>query len=152
VCRLVRLPDVLLDPTMSDPSLLAILFVSSSSKGSHLVFRWPTRPQAVRRLARPKPITRQLDYAWRAAHPANDKFGPEDRPFAISTHGNTTDALGLVNDSTASQNNKSKSAETTLHDDDDIQNPSYEWKLQEWGGPLGPRDMPGMPGDHVPRT
>jgi nitrogen permease regulator 3-like protein len=136
----------LLNPTMSDPSLLAILFVSSSSKGSHLVFRWPTRPQAVRRLARPKPITRQLDYAWRAAHPTNNRSEPEDRPFAISTHGNT-DALGLINDSTANKNKAAETRAKSLYDDDE-QNPAYEWKLQEWGGHLGSRD--GNPGSTAP--
>ena len=127
------------DSTMSDPSLLAILFVSSSSKGSHLVFRWPTRPQAVKRLARPKPIARQLDYAWRAAHPTNNVFEPEDRPFTISTAGNH-DALGLVKESNANYDRSRSRAPSRgpgPYPEDDVQSPAYEWKLQDWGDHIG---------------
>lgn len=121
---------------MSDPSLLAILFVSSSSKGSHLVFRWPTRPRAVKRLARPKPIARQLDYAWRAAHPTNNTFEPEDRPFAISTLGNNG-ALGLVKETNTNYDSRAPSRGPQSFPEDDVQSPAYEWKLQDWGDHVG---------------
>jgi nitrogen permease regulator 3-like protein len=107
---------------MSDPCLLAILFVSSSSKGSHLAFRWPARPKAVRRLARPRPIVNQVDYAWRAAHPSvESSLEPPDRPFSIGTKGGkerqeSIEGLGLDN----------MEGETPVH------TPAYEWRLQDW--------------------
>ena len=131
-----RLPNVSLDPTMSDPSLLAILFFSSSSKGSHLVFRWPTRPKAVRRLARPKPITRQVDYAWRAAHPENNTHEPEDRPFTISTHGDV-DTLGLVNTHYMIHRSEAAGTGPRAFQDDDVQSAAFEWKLKDWRDHFG---------------
>jgi nitrogen permease regulator 3-like protein len=107
---------------MSDPCLLAIFFVSSSSKGSHLAFRWPARPKAVLRLARPYPIVNQVDYAWRAAHPsAESSLEPPDKPFSIGTNGGkerqeSIKGLGLEN----------MEGETPIH------TPAYEWRLQDW--------------------
>ena len=55
---------------MSDKNfLLAILLVTSSSKGHSIVFRWPSQPQPARRLSRPLPRDDSLpDYSWRASH------------------------------------------------------------------------------------
>ena len=53
-------------------SLLAILLVTSSAKGSNLVFRWPPRPSVHPRLARPRPhhdsTCFHADNPWRAAN------------------------------------------------------------------------------------
>ncbi|EGN98979.1 hypothetical protein SERLA73DRAFT_90104 [Serpula lacrymans var. lacrymans S7.3] len=51
-------------------SLLSILLVTSSAKGSSVVFRWPPCPQTSSRLARPRPPSDnlQLDNPWRAAN------------------------------------------------------------------------------------
>lgn len=53
-------------------SLLAILLVTSSAKGSTLVYRWPPNPITSPRLSRPLPeqtsFPSQLDNPWRAAH------------------------------------------------------------------------------------
>ena len=50
-------------------TLLAILLVTSSAKGSSLVYRWPPSPKSSPRLARPRPFPTisQLDNPWRAA-------------------------------------------------------------------------------------
>ncbi|KAL4247623.1 Nitrogen permease regulator 3 [Abortiporus biennis] len=53
-------------------TLLAILLVTSSAKGSSLVYRWPPLPQTIPRLARPRPkhatICKHADNPWRAAN------------------------------------------------------------------------------------
>ncbi|THH00235.1 hypothetical protein EW026_g2293 [Hermanssonia centrifuga] len=53
-------------------SLLAILLVTSSAKGSSLVYRWPPHPVSTRRLARPRPkhdnTCVHADNPWRAAY------------------------------------------------------------------------------------
>lgn len=53
-------------------TLLAILLVTSSAKGSSLVYRWPPNPQTTPRLSRPKPKTDssylQADNPWRASN------------------------------------------------------------------------------------
>lgn len=98
------------------------------------MFRWPTRPQAVKRLARPLPVARQVDYAWRAAHPTNNRFEPEDRPFAISTLG-AQDALGLVKETNASYDSRAPSRGP--FSEDGMQSPAYEWKLQDWSDHIG---------------
>ncbi|KII89860.1 hypothetical protein PLICRDRAFT_40032 [Plicaturopsis crispa FD-325 SS-3] len=52
-------------------TLLALLLVTSSAKGSSLVYRWPPSPTSSTRLSRPKPPNvldpSQLDNPWRAA-------------------------------------------------------------------------------------
>ena len=52
-------------------SLVAILLVTTSSKGSNLVFHWPPYPSTQPRLARPKPRYEEknalLDNVWIAA-------------------------------------------------------------------------------------
>lgn len=52
-------------------SLLAILLVTSSAKGSSLVYRWPPQPSSRPRLARPRPhhdsTCIHADNPWRAA-------------------------------------------------------------------------------------
>jgi len=56
----------------ADGCLLAILLFTSSSKGSHIAFRWPARSTASPRLARPLPLQPvPLDFIWRASHPVN---------------------------------------------------------------------------------
>ncbi|CAK5268561.1 unnamed protein product [Mycena citricolor] len=52
-------------------TLLAILLVTTSAKGSNIVFRWPTTPAASPRFSRAKPdgILTSLDNPWRAANP-----------------------------------------------------------------------------------
>ena len=53
----------------ADGCLLAILLFTSSSKGSHIAFRWPARSTASSRLARPLPLEPvPLDFNWRASH------------------------------------------------------------------------------------
>ncbi|KAG8832452.1 hypothetical protein FRC17_001325 [Serendipita sp. 399] len=136
----------------SDPSLLAILFVSTSSKGSHLAFRWPARPKAVPRLARPRPIVRQLDYAWRAAHPSDSvNVEPEDKPFSISTgHQPLRQQTHQTRDGESKpthqrdRDGKSKeqgvitgiptSASTSFMESQEVimQSRDYEWKMQDW--------------------
>lgn len=53
-------------------TLLALLLVTSSAKGSNLVFRWPEYPAPSLRLSRPKPDSSlafsPLDNPWRASH------------------------------------------------------------------------------------
>ncbi|KAF9485215.1 hypothetical protein BDN70DRAFT_796462 [Pholiota conissans] len=53
-------------------TLLALLLVTTSAKGSNLVFRWPENPTPSPRLCRPKPDTSMalshLDNPWRASH------------------------------------------------------------------------------------
>lgn len=53
-------------------SLLAILLVTSSAKGSALVYRWPPLPACSIRLSRARPVDgswpSQLDNPWRASH------------------------------------------------------------------------------------
>ncbi|CAG7847539.1 SubName: Full=Uncharacterized protein {ECO:0000313/EMBL:CCA68970.1} [Serendipita indica DSM 11827] len=123
----------------SDPSLLAILFVSSSSKGSHLVFRWPARPKAVPRLARPLPIVRQLDYAWRAAHPTDAANAePEDKPFSLSKAHRHQDATRTYPQQSHQRSHSDiKEGSTSYVDALEIaQSPAYEWRLQEWSDPL----------------
>jgi hypothetical protein len=79
-------------------TLLAILLVTSSAKGSNLVWRWPPSPKPSPRLARPRPIPTisQLDNPWRAAR---------------SPGSPTEEITGHLN------------ADAVLEDDDD-----YEWK------------------------
>ncbi|KIY73207.1 hypothetical protein CYLTODRAFT_342484 [Cylindrobasidium torrendii FP15055 ss-10] len=52
-------------------TLLAILFVSTSAKGSNLLYRWPKDPVASPRLSRPRPdcatSPAHLDNVWKAA-------------------------------------------------------------------------------------
>lgn len=54
-------------------TLLALLLVTTSAKGSNLVFRWPEIPVASPRLARALPdesgALSQLDNPWKASHP-----------------------------------------------------------------------------------
>ena len=53
-------------------TLLALLLVTTSAKGSYLVFRWPEAPARSPRLCRPKPndylSLSHLDNPWRASH------------------------------------------------------------------------------------
>lgn len=53
-------------------TLLALLLVTTSAKGSNLVFRWPEAPSPSPRLSRshpdPKLSLSQLDNPWRASH------------------------------------------------------------------------------------
>lgn len=53
-------------------TLLAVLLVTSSAKGSSLVYRWPPNPSASPRLSRPLPhdssSPSNLDNPWRASH------------------------------------------------------------------------------------
>ncbi|KAF8150632.1 nitrogen permease regulator of amino acid transport activity 3-domain-containing protein [Crassisporium funariophilum] len=53
-------------------TLLALLLVTTSAKGSSLIFRWPELPSPSPRLSRPKPeipcSLSQLDNPWRASH------------------------------------------------------------------------------------
>ncbi|GBE88319.1 predicted protein [Sparassis crispa] len=53
-------------------TLLAIVFVTSSAKGSSLVYRWPPSPESPPRLARPRPVhdvtCAQGDNPWRASN------------------------------------------------------------------------------------
>lgn len=49
--------------------LLSILLVTSSARGSSLVFRWPPTPDHSSRLSRAIPEEADLDNPWRASHP-----------------------------------------------------------------------------------
>lgn len=53
-------------------TLLSLLLVTTSAKGSNLIFRWPESPIASPRLSRSRPDTKlslsQLDNPWRASH------------------------------------------------------------------------------------
>jgi len=54
-------------------ALLAILLVTTSAKGSSLVYRWPPSPVSSPRLSKPRPAeeafsSSQLDNPWRASH------------------------------------------------------------------------------------
>ncbi|KAJ6494661.1 nitrogen permease regulator of amino acid transport activity 3-domain-containing protein [Mycena vitilis] len=55
-------------------TLLAILLVTTSSKGSSIYYRWPPSPEASPRFSRAKPDSAlsslHLDNPWRASHPA----------------------------------------------------------------------------------
>ncbi|EKM58434.1 uncharacterized protein PHACADRAFT_252747, partial [Phanerochaete carnosa HHB-10118-sp] len=94
-------------------TLLAVLLVTSSAKGSSLVYRWPPHPATRPRLARPLPTHDatcvHADNPWRAAHasqPSNpcDEYVPEeddyrwhrlnaDRPRSLSfSHGRSRPA------------------------------------------------------------
>lgn len=61
-------------------TLLAVLLVTSSAKGSELVYRWPPSPEARPRLARPRPKDdvegTHTDNPWRAANMTGDLSGP----------------------------------------------------------------------------
>lgn len=101
----------------SDPYLLAILFVSSSSKGSRLVFKYPARPKATPRLARPRPVVpNQLDYAWRAAHPEEGDSG--NRPFLINNN---------------RRRERSISNATHVQKSDSGEGPPTHWRASDWG-------------------
>ncbi|GJE96270.1 nitrogen permease regulator of amino acid transport activity 3-domain-containing protein [Phanerochaete sordida] len=71
-------------------TLLAVLLVTSSAKGSSLVYRWPPHPLTQPRLARPLPrhdtTCIHADNPWRAAHasqPSNpcDAYVPEEDDY-----------------------------------------------------------------------
>src|SRR6266446_2120735 len=53
-------------------TVLALVLVTTSAKGSNLVFRWPEAPAPSPRLCRPKPddslSLSLLDNPWRASH------------------------------------------------------------------------------------
>lgn len=61
-------------------TLLAIFLVTSSAKGSDLVYRWPPLPEVRPRLARPRPKDdvegTHTDNPWRAANMTEDSSGP----------------------------------------------------------------------------
>ncbi|KAH9944851.1 nitrogen permease regulator of amino acid transport activity 3-domain-containing protein [Amylocystis lapponica] len=63
-------------------TLVAILLVTSSAKGSSLVYRWPPAPQSSPRLARPRPthdmISFQADNPWRASNASDAR--PSESP------------------------------------------------------------------------
>lgn len=56
-------------------TLLAILLVTASAKGTNLVFQWPAFPSSQPRLARPKPpqneACSQIDHVWLSATDTN---------------------------------------------------------------------------------
>ncbi|KAJ7127112.1 nitrogen permease regulator of amino acid transport activity 3-domain-containing protein [Mycena epipterygia] len=56
-------------------TLLAILLVTTSAKGSSIVYRWPPSPVASPRFSRAKPdvalSSLHLDNPWRASHPSD---------------------------------------------------------------------------------
>lgn len=74
-------------PKRMSETLVAILLVTSSAKGSALVYRWPPHPRATPRLARPRPIhdvvCSHADNPWRAANMTDDTPEPSLR---CSTH------------------------------------------------------------------
>ncbi|KAJ7659963.1 nitrogen permease regulator of amino acid transport activity 3-domain-containing protein [Mycena rosella] len=61
-------------------TLLAILLVTTSAKGSSIVYRWPPSPVASPRFSRPAPditpSSLHLDNPWRASHPSEIPQGP----------------------------------------------------------------------------
>ncbi|KAJ7104261.1 nitrogen permease regulator of amino acid transport activity 3-domain-containing protein [Mycena belliarum] len=65
-------------------TLLAILLVTTSAKGSSIVYRWPPSPAASPRFGRPKPEialnSLRLDNPWRASHPSER---PGDDPIPL---------------------------------------------------------------------
>ncbi|KAJ7352602.1 nitrogen permease regulator of amino acid transport activity 3-domain-containing protein [Mycena albidolilacea] len=67
-------------------TLLAILLVTTSAKGSSIVYRWPPSPVASPRFSRAKPDSApsslHLDNPWRASHPSE----VPQNPFGDSIH------------------------------------------------------------------
>lgn len=72
-------------------TLLAVLLVTSSAKGSNLVYHWPPYPTTHPRLARPLPkhdtTCLHADNPWRAANAAAnstlcDEYEPEEKEYA----------------------------------------------------------------------
>ncbi|KAJ7903700.1 hypothetical protein B0H14DRAFT_2666007 [Mycena olivaceomarginata] len=61
-------------------TLLAILLVTTSAKGSSIVYRWPPSPVASPRFTRPGSL--HLDNPWRASHPSE----VPPNPFGESIH------------------------------------------------------------------
>ncbi|KAF7375032.1 hypothetical protein MSAN_00389300 [Mycena sanguinolenta] len=61
-------------------TLLAILLVTTSAKGSSIVYRWPPSPVASPRFGRAKPDSEpsslHLDNPWRASHPSETPKNP----------------------------------------------------------------------------
>ncbi|KAJ6513412.1 nitrogen permease regulator of amino acid transport activity 3-domain-containing protein [Mycena sanguinolenta] len=61
-------------------TLLAILLVTTSAKGSSIVYRWPPSPVASPRFSRAKPDSQSsslhLDNPWRASHPSETAQDP----------------------------------------------------------------------------
>lgn len=67
-------------------TLLAIVLVTSSARGSHLVCRWPPAPQPSPRLSRPRPNYNnhadRFDNPWRASNmPDGTQTNPPFNPF-----------------------------------------------------------------------
>ncbi|KAL5520245.1 hypothetical protein ACEPAG_9458 [Sanghuangporus baumii] len=85
-------------------SLLAVLLVTSSAKGSNLVFHWPPYPSSQPRLARPKPRRDEkslfFDNVWVAA---------------------TNYDLKAAEDNSAQRNG-------SIYDDPELDEWEYEWK------------------------
>ncbi|KAJ7274544.1 nitrogen permease regulator of amino acid transport activity 3-domain-containing protein [Mycena haematopus] len=61
-------------------TLLAVLLVTTSAKGSSIVYRWPPSPVASPRFSRAKPDSApsslHLDNPWRASHPSEAPQNP----------------------------------------------------------------------------
>ncbi|KAH7912040.1 nitrogen permease regulator of amino acid transport activity 3-domain-containing protein [Hygrophoropsis aurantiaca] len=69
-------------------TLLSILLVTSSAKGSSIVYRWPPRPESTSRLSRPKPTVDgfELDNPWRAANFSDIPNDPANKPNPADNH------------------------------------------------------------------
>ena len=74
-------------------TLLCILLVSSSAKGSNIVYHWPPAPQTIPRLARPLPTDdfpgSYADNPWRAANSPDNVSNR--RPSGASVFANDDD-------------------------------------------------------------
>ncbi|KAH7928260.1 hypothetical protein BV22DRAFT_218824 [Leucogyrophana mollusca] len=68
-------------------TLLSILLVTSSAKGSTVVYRWPPFPESCSRLSRPKPAAGglELDNPWRAANFSDIPNDPANKPQSQET-------------------------------------------------------------------
>ncbi|KAJ6577222.1 nitrogen permease regulator of amino acid transport activity 3-domain-containing protein [Mycena capillaripes] len=68
-------------------TLLAILLVTTSAKGSSIVYWWPPSPVASPRFSRAKPdaalSSLHLDNPWRASHPSDASTNPENHPIPL---------------------------------------------------------------------
>ncbi|KAJ7494626.1 nitrogen permease regulator of amino acid transport activity 3-domain-containing protein [Mycena galericulata] len=68
-------------------TLLAILLVTTSAKGSSIVYRWPPSPVASPRFSRAKPdiacSSLHLDNPWRASHPFDIPPDPLKEPIPL---------------------------------------------------------------------
>ena len=111
-------------------TLLAILLVTASAKGTNLVFHWPAFPSSQPRLARPKPpqgeSASQIDHVWLSASgtdvAANNGSG--------SHHHNNSNSAGAGVDPNANGGNNARYSAAVFEEDYGVDDWDwdYEWK------------------------